>query len=107
MRITLMEEQITYVSATYDINEDDVPEDRLKEVIELLNKEEKTKEDIDKVSEFCNEFNSDVTMDSNDDSEYNPVSVEDYELETEEWINYEMDKYCAEKEYEEGKEKEE
>lgn len=100
MKITLEEEKVTYVTSTYSIEEDAVPEDRLKEVIELLNKDEHTEGEINTIANFCEEFNSEVSVKSYDeDSEYRATGVETYELESEKWIEYEMNKYAMEEEY--------
>lgn len=106
MKITLEEEKVTYVASTYSINEDEVPEDRLKEVIELLNKEEQTEGEINTIANFCEEFNSSVSVKyyDEDDAEYRATGVETYELESEKWIDYEMNKYAMEEEYNNDKE---
>lgn len=99
MKIKLQEEQITYVTTTYSIDEDTVPEDRLKEVIELLNKDSQTEGDINTIANFCDEFNHDVSMKSNDDMEYRAVGLDDYEIESERWIEYEENRMKMEEEY--------
>lgn len=106
MKIVLQEEQITYVTTTYQIDEETVPEDRMKEVLDILDKEEHTEGDINTIANFCDEFNSDVSMKSSDDMEYIPVGVEDSEVETQRWIDYLENKEAMEEEYnneEEGK----
>lgn len=107
MKITLEEEKVTYVASTYSIDEDEVPEDRMKEVIELLNKDEHTEGEINTIAKFCEEFNSGLSVKSYDeDSEYRTTGVEDYELESEKWIDYEINKYVMEEEYNNDKEEE-
>lgn len=104
MKIVLLEEQITYVTTTYQIDEETVPEDRMKEVLDILDKEEHTEGEINTIANFCDEFNSDVSMNSSDDMEYRPVVVEDSEVETQRWIDYLENKEAMENEYNNDKE---
>lgn len=104
MKIVLQEEQIAYVTTTYQIDEETVPEDRMKEVLDILDKEEHTEGDINTIANFCDEFNNDVSMTSSDDMEYRPVAVEDSEVETQRWIDYLQNKEAMEEEYNNDKE---
>ncbi len=104
MKIVLQEEIISYSSTTYQIDEETVPEDRMKEVLDILDKEEKTEGDINTIAIFCDEFNSSVSMTTLPDDEYRPISVEDYEAETQRWIDYLKNKEVMEEEYNNEKE---
>lgn len=102
MIVTILESKTTLTDVTYAIDEETVPKDDMRTFLDTMAKDTKSDDDLRFIHAFCNEHGEVESEDELDPYSYDPVSVrDDYEIETDEWIDYMMNKMKMENEEEE------
>lgn len=87
MKIVLFEEEIVQTKVTYNVDEDKVPKDEMNEVIDKLQSEELSENDINSIHLFCGTYGEVESAEDFDRENHKAVSVEDYTL-PEGWIEH-------------------
>ena len=89
MILTLLTEKKTMSEVTYSIDETSVPKERMKEILDIVSKENASDDELMEVMKFCNVYGELDCEEELDPYTNIPISIiDDYEVETEEWIDY-------------------